>query len=208
VVKKGTVLAEIEPRVFQVEAERAKAMVTRAEAQAKVADARFDRVKAALEKGIVPKEEVDQAAAEREVTRAELMAAKAELELAELRLSWTKIVAPVDGKLSRLNLTVGNIVRADADILVSIVRTDPLFVVFDVDERFAVQLLRAVKEKKLTAAVGFATEDGFPHEAEVDDVAPVIDPQKATLRVRAKLPNPKGEHIPGQFARVRLSLPK
>jgi RND family efflux transporter MFP subunit len=207
-VKKGAVLAEIEPRVFQVEAERAKAIVTRAQAQAKVADARFDRVKVAVEKGIVPKEEVDQATAEREVARAELMAAKAELELAELRLSWTKITAPADGKLSRLNLAEGNIVRADTDILVNVVRTDPLFVVFDLDERTAVRLLRAAKDKKPAAAVGFATEDGFPHEAVVDEVAPVIDPQKATLRVRAKLPNPKGEFVPGQFARVRLNLPK
>ena len=207
-VKKGTVLAELESRVFTIEAERAKAMVTRAEAQAKVADARFDRVKAALEKGIVPKEEVEQAAAEREVNRAELMVAKADLELAELRLSWTKITAPADGRLNQLRLTVGNFVRADTELVATVVNAAPLFVTFDIDEKTALRLRDLPKDTKLTAAVGLATDEGFPHPVVVESVAPAVDPDKGTLRVRARMPNPDGRHLPGLSARVRLNLPK
>jgi multidrug efflux pump subunit AcrA (membrane-fusion protein) len=135
------------------------------------------------------------------------MAAKAELELAELRLSWTKITAPADGRLNQLRLTVGNFVRADTDYLVAIVRTDLLFVEFDLEEKTALQLLPAAKDKKLTAAVGFANENGFPHKVEIDFIAGVLDPG-STLRIRATLTNPKGEYLPGQSARVRLTFPK
>jgi RND family efflux transporter MFP subunit len=212
-VQKGQVLAEIDPRVFRIEADKARAKMVRAEVQAKAADGRFERVKGLLAKGIVPKDEVDVAEAEREASRAEVDFAKAELHLAELHLSWTKITAPIDGRIGRLHQSLGNIVRADTDTLTSIVRPDPLRVTFDVDERTVLRLRDAiadgrVKDGKLAAAVAFADEEDFPHRLTVDFLDTAIDAKTGTLRVGAKLPNPKGTVYPGTSVRVRLTLAK
>ena len=207
VVKKGQVLAELDSRVFKIEFEKAKAKLARAEAQAKVADTRFERINALLKKGIIPREEVDQAAAEREVSRAELTLAKAEVEYAELQQSWTKITAPNDGRVGSRLVTEGNIVRADTDILTTVVRDEVLTVVAELDERSLQSLSKDLRNGgKLKAEVALATDSGFPRAAEFRSFDESFDPKTGTINVRATLPNPKGEVRPGQFVRVRLTV--
>jgi RND family efflux transporter MFP subunit len=207
VVKKGQVLAELDSRVLKIEAEKAKAKLARSETQARRADAQFERIKALLAKAIIPKEEVDTAEADREVTRAEVTLAKAELEIAELNLSWTKITAPTDGRIGNRLVTEGNFVRADTDILTTVVRDEVLTVVAEIDERSLLSLSKGLRNGgKLKAEVGLATDSGFPRAAEFRGFDESFDPKTGTINVRVLLPNAKGEVRPGQFVRVRLTV--
>jgi RND family efflux transporter MFP subunit len=205
-VKAGDLLAEIDPRAAKIEVEIAKAKLIQAEAKVRLAEARQARTKQLTGAAVITKEELVQADTEVEVARAEVALAKAELELAELHLSWTKLTAPVDGRLGRFHVTEGNLVRADGEPLVTLVRTDPLHVAFDVDERTALKLReQAGKGGKFAVAVGIATDEGYPRTAELDFTDNAVDPKTGTIRYRATLPNPKGELLPGLFARVRLT---
>jgi multidrug efflux system membrane fusion protein len=206
-VKRGQVLAELDPRAFQIELEKAKARLVKAEVQAKITDARFERLKALVATGIVPQEEVDQAASEREVSRAELMLAQAELKLAGLHLSWTKVTAPTDGRVGHRLVTEGSIVKAETDLLTTIVRDDVLTVVCEIDERSLLKLREGLRGGgKPVAEVALSTDKGFPRVAEFRAVDQSFDPKTGTIRVRATLPNPKGDLTGGLFVRVRLTV--
>jgi RND family efflux transporter MFP subunit len=204
-VKKGEVLAEIDPRPYRIELDKAKASLALAEAREKLTEAESERVKAAVRAGVAGKDETTKVEAQREVARAEMAAAKALVELAEYHLSLTRLVSPIDGRVGRFHLIAGSLVRADNDSVVTVVRTDPVYVTFDVDERSFLRLRDLFKNGKVTAAVGFAGEDGFAHEVTVDFVSPSFDADKGTVRLRGALPNPKGLHVPGLSVRVRIT---
>jgi RND family efflux transporter MFP subunit len=207
VVKRGQVLAELDSRVFQIEVEKAKARLAKAEVQGKLADARLERLKVLVTKGIVPQEEVDQAAAEREAARADLMLAQAELKLAELHLSWTKVTAPVGGRVGQRLVSEGNIVKADTDLLATITRDDPLSVVCELDERSLVKLQTALRDGgKLVAGVALPTDKGFPRAAEFRGFDESFDAKTGTIRFRLTMPNPKDDLTGGLLVRVRLSV--
>jgi multidrug efflux system membrane fusion protein len=207
-VKKGDLLAEIDSRLYKIELDRAKAQLVRAEAQVKIAETQIARLEDAVKRGIVSKEELEKAAAEREAAKADVEVAKAGLALAELNLAYTRLTSPIDGRIGRLLTTEGNLVRADETTLVTVVRTDPVYVAFDVPERDFLRLRDSLKDNKAAITLGFGDDKDFPLKATLDFVSPVIDPAKATIRVRAKLANPKGDYLPGMFARVRITPAK
>ena len=206
-VKKGDVLAEIDDRPYRLKLDAAKAELVVARAQEKVAAAEAARLKEASEKGIVSKEEYTKVAAAQEEAEARVEVAKVGVRTAELDLSWTKLTAPMDGRVRPLVLAPGNLLKANETMVVSVVKTDPLHIPFDVDERTALEIIRAQKDAggNLTAAVAFLGEDGFPHPALVT-IGCVVDPVTGAVQFRATLPNPKGEHMPGASVRVRLSV--
>src|SRR4029450_8864878 len=101
--------------------------------------------------------------ADREVTRAEMTVAKAELEIAELNLSWTKITAPNDGRVGQRLGTGGDVGGAATDILTTVVRDEVLTVVAEIDERSLQSLSKELRNGgKLKAEVALATDSGFP----------------------------------------------
>ncbi|MBN9518755.1 efflux RND transporter periplasmic adaptor subunit [bacterium] len=205
-VKKGDLLAEIDARQFQLELDAAKARLLAVEAKLRVAEAALARVERAARAGIVPPEEFEQAKAAMIAERAEVAAAQAAAKLVELNLSYTKLTAPIDGVAGRHLVTAGNLVTAaDKTAILTIVAADPLHVWFDVDERSIARLRPPADGKRAEVKVGFAGDDGFPHAAEIDLIEPVANPAAGTVRVRARLPNPKGQFVPGMFARVRVT---
>jgi RND family efflux transporter MFP subunit len=202
-VKAGDLIAEIDSRPYQAILDQAISQIKLAEAQLKLAETVYARDKAAA--GVVSMLQVDQDIAEIDMAKAKTMAAKAVRDVAELNVSFTRIKAPFDGKLGRLLATEGNLLVQDTDTIITIVRTDPLYVAFDVDEGSILKLRESMKDKKLAAAIGFADEDGFPHAVTIDFVDCQIDPKTGTIRFRATLPNPKDTYLPGMFVRVRLT---
>lgn len=204
-VKPGEVLAEIDSRGAQIEVNIAKGKLASAQAKRRLAEANHSRVKSAFEKGLTGKDQLVQTETELEVAHADFEIAKAELELAELHLSWTRLIAPIEGRIGRLNLTRGNIVQANTDIVTTLVQMDPLYVEFDVDEKTLMKLRWEPDGRKPTVAVGFTHEEGYPHVAELRGPTFVIDPKTETIRFRATLANPKGQFFPGMFARVRVT---
>jgi RND family efflux transporter MFP subunit len=207
VVKQGDALAEIDSRQYKADLELAKARLLVADAGSKVTAQTLERLKIVFARGVINREELTQAEAEQERAEALIKSAKAEVDLAELNLTWTKLTAPMDGRVGRFTLTPGNLVTLDGPAIVSIVATDPLFVAFDVDEKTILKLRRdGMEVGKLSAVAGLADEDGFPHQTVVDFIDPQFNPNTGTVRVRGVIANPKGLISPGMSVRVRLTL--
>lgn len=207
-VKRGDVLFEIDPRLYQAELERAQAEAQRTEARLRRLSAELDRVKGLRKQGAASQDELDRVARERDEAAAAIQVARAGLEIARLHLSFTRVEAPMNGRVGRRLLDPGNLVRADETALVTITAADPAYVVFEVDERTALRLRRGQAGAPLMVAVGLADEEGFPHAGKVDFTDTQVNPKTGTLTLRAVLPNKDRLLVPGQFARVRVSLPR
>jgi RND family efflux transporter MFP subunit len=212
-VKKGEVLFEIDSRPYRAEVEKAEARLALREAGVKRAELDFRRAKALLARRAISKEEFDKLAADLEEAQAALIVARADLTATRLTLSFTKVYAPIDGRIGRRLLDAGNLVKADDTILATIVSRASMYVYFDIDERTLLRSLRAVGAGKLGAKgeidlpvrMGLADEKGRPHRGRVDFMDNSLRPGTAALRVRAVLPNADGLLMPGLFVRVRLT---
>jgi multidrug efflux system membrane fusion protein len=213
-VRQGDLLFEIDPRPYQAELDRASAAVDVTEAQLKRAQADVARGKALLDRAAIAKEEYDKLLGEIAVAEAGVKAARASREVAALNLEWTKVTAPIAGRISRHLVDPGNVVKADDTVLARIVSTDPMYVYFDMDERTYLNLRQAILHDKLRpaggtelpVAIGLANEDGFPRKGKIDYVHNQVDVNTGAVRMRAVLPNTDGLLVPGLFARVRVTL--
>ncbi|OWK45172.1 RND efflux system, membrane fusion protein CmeA [Fimbriiglobus ruber] len=210
VVRAGDVIAEIDPRPYQAKLDRAKAHVEAAIAKTKTATITLDQAKNLAANKVKSANDVAVAQVAADVTTAELEAAKADMTLAQLNLSWTRLTAPSGGRVGRLTSTLGGLLVADeVRPLVTIVDAEQLAVVFYVSEHDLLHFRRdgLDKPKKLTVEVGLSDETGFPHPAEVTFVDTAVNPRTGTIHVRARCENPNGLISPGMSARVRLSVP-
>jgi RND family efflux transporter MFP subunit len=221
-VKDGTVLYEIDPAPYKAAFEAAKAQVAQNVAALELAKQNNARAKG-LNKGKEPgiaKAELDQNEALEKQAVANLDYSKANLATADLNLGWTKVTAPVTGLVGRLLVTHGNLIVANQTTLTTIVRQDPMWVYFDMDEPTALQVRELCREGKFGPAtpshlpkipfgLQLANEKGFPHEAVLDFVNNQIDQATATILIRAIFPNPNpanGPRVftPNNFVRVRV----
>jgi RND family efflux transporter MFP subunit len=210
-VKQGDVLFEIDPRPYQADLDRTEAEVNLAEARLKLAEANHKRAKIHLAQKSIAQEEFDKIVTEQVEAEARVRVAKAVREVARLNLDFTRVRAPVGGLVGRRLVDPGNLVKADETILATLVRGDPMYVYFDVDERSLLRLRRSMREgkgkaEKMLAAVGLAGEEGFPHRGVVDLTDNQVNVDTGTLRMRAVLPNKDGLLMPGMFVRVRLAM--
>jgi RND family efflux transporter MFP subunit len=209
-VKQGELLFEIDPRPYQAELDRAAATVTLAQAQLKQAQTDLNRAKTLMERAVMSREDYDKALGQVQVAEAGVKAAQAGREIAALNLSWTKVTAPIAGRISRRLVDPGNLVKADETVLGRIVSTDAMYVYFDMDERTYLNLRQArprpVGGEALPVAIGLANEEGYPRKGKIDFVDNRVDATNGTVRMRAALPNADGLLVPGLFARVRVTL--
>src|SRR5262249_43099351 len=138
--------------------------------------------------------------------------AKAQVHLAEVNLTYTKITAPFNGRLSRTMYDPGNLVKADETVLTTIVRLDPIYAMFGVDERLLKKihdyiqsgLIKKNQDGQIPILMGLADEKGYPHPGTVDFIDNRLDINTGTLQVRGVFPNPKHVILPGLFCRIRL----
>ena len=220
-VKKGDLLFEIDPRPYKALVDKAQAEVAVARATQKEAKSEYERFKAINSKDSRTVTSTDLEKAETRMLRAEaeLKAAEANLEMQKLNLDFTQVRAPIDGRIGRRAVDVGNLVEADKTTLATIVSQDPMCVYFDMDEVGLLRWRRALDDagvtdkSKLPVFMGLAREDGYPHEGTIDSVDNRIDPKTGTLRVRAVFANPEPARgrrllLPGMFVRVRLPMGK
>ncbi len=143
---------------------------------------------------------------------------KANLQTAMLNLDWTVVRAPIAGRVSRANLTVGNLVLKDETKLTTVVSTDLMYAFFEVDERRYLQILEGRKGKPpakadagITVSMGLASEEGYPRRGIVDFVDSRVNPKTAAVQMRAVLPDWKAKDgvpllKPGMSVRVRVSI--
>jgi RND family efflux transporter MFP subunit len=217
-VKKGDVLFELDPRPYQAMLNQAKAKVAQDEAQLKFDEAEYQRNLRAGS-GALSRSDLERSAAARDVDVANVAADKAALASRQLDLDYTKVTAPVSGRVSRYVVTVGNLIQSGdqngGTLLTTIVSVDPMYAYFDVDERTVQRVSQLIREgpssgsaaeMEWPVALGLGTEEGFPHQGTVNFVDNQVNPKTGTLRVRGVFPN-KGESLsPGFFARVRVPI--
>lgn len=208
-VKKGDLLAEIDPRPYQLDLDAALARVKVAEAKITAAKIKTATTKKLFQQKAVGQDELDLYLAAEAEAEAGLAVAKAEADRAKLNLSWTRITAPFGGRVGRIRSTEGGLVVADQTHILTVVATDPMYVSFNVPEAVLLRLRRdgLAEPDNQDVAVGFATDEGYPHPAKLDTIEPEVDPRTGAVRFRARLDNPKGLLSPGMSARVRLFPP-
>jgi RND family efflux transporter MFP subunit len=215
-VRPDDVLFEIDPRPFEAERMQAEGELARWEASRKKAEADLARNQRLLPSGAGSQKELDTAIAAKGTADAEITAARARLDKAKLNVEFAKVTAPVKGRISKANVTVGNLVEAST-LLTTLVSTNPMWMYFDVDERTVLQYrerYRAahpdapVNARDLDVAVeiGLANEDGFPRRGTMDFVDNRVDPATGTMLARAVYDNADRSLTPGLFVRVRLPL--
>jgi multidrug efflux system membrane fusion protein len=217
-VKEDDLLFVIDPRTYQAEADKATAQVKQSEATLERLSADLRRGRAMLSGRAISYEEIDKLTGNRNEADAAVRAAKAMLESAKLNLDFTRVNAPISGRLSRRMVDPGNLVKADDTLLTTVVTLDPIHAYFDIDERTVLQLRRMVQEKKIDSAraqritvkVGLADEEGFSRTGTIDFIDNQLDPGTGTLRVRAEVPNPPINGVytlsPGMFVRIQLPV--
>jgi RND family efflux transporter MFP subunit len=214
VVKKGDLLFQIDPRPFQAVFDQAKGQVAQWEAKLARAEADVARDERLLPKGAASQKDLDQAVADRGEARAAIQSTRAAVDQAALNLEFTKVTAPISGRISRYLITEGNLVTADTTLLTTIVSLDPMYAYFDVDERTVLRVqelirtgrARFARDGEVPVALALATDKGFPHQGTLNFVDNQINPQTGTLRMRGVSPNADAILTPGLFVRVRVPI--
>jgi len=222
-VKTGDLLFEIDPRPYQALLDKAKGDVMLAEARLKQTIADYQRALATnrITPHAVSQQDLDKYLANQDEAEGSVQASKAQVETCKINLDFTRVTSPIDGRISRYLLTIGNLANQDATLLTTVVSQDPMYAYFDVDEQTLLRVARILQKakenlldkKEVRVWMGLADEQGFPHEGYVDFANNVVDPSTGTVTSRGVFANPaapSGSRLlrPGMFVRVRLHLGK
>jgi membrane fusion protein, multidrug efflux system len=212
-VHQGDVLFTIDARPYEAEVSRAEAVLEQARTRKALADMELERAQRLVSTQAISREELDARTSGRAESEAAIRAAEAAVRLAKLNLEWTVVRAPITGRVSRTEVTTGNLVQAGppaSALLTTIVSLDPIYVYFDSDEQAYLKYMHAGRASAARGPigepvyVGLTSETGFPHEGKLDFIDNRVDRAAGTIRVRAIVPNPSMLFTPGLFARVRL----
>ncbi len=214
IVQQGQLLFEIDPRPFQAEVDRLKGDLAQAKAELSRAQNDFQRAERLHDNDGMSTEEYDRRAAARNSSDARIASIEGALRGAQLNLEFTRIVAPITGRVGRAEITEGNLVQsgpAQIRPLTTLVSLDPIYVYFDVDEQTYLKYARVTQvhgtsshDLRIAALLGLADEDGFPHVGQVSFVDNQVSSSTGTIQLRATFPNKNLTLTPGLFARVRL----
>ena len=213
VVHKGDQLFLIDPRPYKAALDQAVGQLNLAQSAQHLAEENFKRAQDLIQTKVSSKQDFDTALSARNQANARLVSAKADAESAQLNLDFTRITAPVDGRISRALVTLGNLVQADSTLLTTIVSVDPIYVLADIDERQWLAYATLVREGRLQSArtgevpidAGLGDEVGFPHSGVIDFVDNQINAATGTLLIRGVFPNGNGALLPGMFLRVQVA---
>ena len=204
-VKKGDLLFVIDPRPFQAEAARAEAAAVSARAIADLAKLELVRAERLLADKAIAQREYDEKASGLKELDANARAASATLEAARLNVGFTQVHAPISGRVSKAEVTVGNLVDG-AVVLTSVVSNNPIYASFDGDEDTYLRVgSLSHKGEAVSVKVGLANEAGYPHEGKLEFVDNRLDANTGSVRMRATFKNDDNALVPGLFARVQLS---
>jgi RND family efflux transporter MFP subunit len=216
-VHKGDLLFQIDPRPYQDAHDQAVGQLQQAQASQQLQDVTFARQQRLRETGVIAREDYDTALSNKKTAAAQVVSAQAALNAAKLNLEFTHVTSPIDGRVSRQLVNIGNLVQADSTQLTTIVSIDPIYAYFSMDELAALTYQRLTREGKLAGSrdgkvavyLQLQDETGFPHEGTIDFSDNAFDSSTGTLLVRGSFPNTDGFLTPGNFVRVRLaSSPK
>jgi len=216
IVRQGDLLFKIDARPFQAETDRLKADLSEAKAQLARAESDFQRAERLHNNNGMSAEEYDRRASARSEAAARIASVEAALRGSELNLEFTRITAPITGRVGRAEVTEGNLVKSGPDQvkpLTILVSLDPIYAYFDADEQTYLKYARLAaqghgkassRELHNDVLLGLADEEGFPHTGHVNFVDNQVDSTTGTIRVRATFANKNLALTPGLFSRIKL----
>lgn len=209
-VNQGDLLFTIEPNEYIDACNQAKAQLLSDRAALLSAQLDYERTEKAVQTNAVSKQQLTTAKANYDKTQAQVMAAEAQLNKANLNLSYTRIASPLTGKISKRFVDPGNLVGSgDQTLLANVVQIQPIYVSFNVSESILQQYFLAQNTKnpgsrKQEVQVGFPEQEDYPFRGFLDFIDNRIDPNTGTILVRAQMPNKQEKLFPGMFVRVRV----
>jgi RND family efflux transporter MFP subunit len=220
-VKKGDLLFVIDPRVYEAQAQQAQADVAARDASLRLSEITLKRLTEAARSAAASQQEMDKAVADRDQGKAQVELAKAALTTARLNVEFTQVRSPIDGRITKNLVDIGNLVGAAGDptVLARVVSTRPLYVSVDASESDLLMVRRARIAQAPGAEPGqiapgewrpvdLATADSeeFNVHGRIDYVDPALNPQTGTIRVRCRFENEDSVLLPGLFVRLRVHL--
>jgi len=211
-VKKGDLLLTIDPAPYAADVQRAEAQVAAAQAKAAQAKGEQERAQRLWSEQAISKRDFEERGNGQREADANLRAAQAALQTAQLSLDYTQVRAPVSGRVGKLELTVGNLVSAGAGapVLTTLVSVSPIYASFDADEQVVAKALKDVNAggdrrlERIPVQMGTSASSDTPFTGKLQLVDNQVDAKSGTVRARAVFDNKDGQLMPGQFARIRM----
>jgi RND family efflux transporter MFP subunit len=214
-VKKGDVLFVIDPRWAKADLDRRQAELVQAKVRFENAQREAGRTKQLLENKAISTEESESRQSRSSEAEAGLIAAEAALNTAKLDLELTEVKSPIDGRVSREMVTLGNYVSGlagGATLLTTVVSVDPIYVYADVDENSYLRINDLIRAGKLAkdkngrtpVQVQLGSTGDFQNGGYIESFDNRLDPNTGSIVMRALFPNADGRILPGLFARLRL----
>ena len=210
-VNRGDVLFTIDPRPFAAEVTRTEGLLGSAAAQLALTKAEIARAEKLIREKAIPQHEYDQHRNDYNVAEANVKSAQAALEVAKLNLEYALVKAPISGRVSRAEITVGNLVEAgnNAPVLTTIIPSDQIYADFDIDEATFLQYAHAgvtgINEaSKIPVMMALNGEESAGHNGHVESFDNRLNTSSGTIRVRGIFDNKDGMLVPGLFARVQI----
>lgn len=205
-VNKGDLLVVIDPRPYQAAVKRAEAQLASAESRAKLAKDELERAASLVKKKLVSESVYDSAKSEHQVANAAISEIRSALAQARLDLDYCSVRAPFDGRLGRVELTVGNIVETtpNAPVLTTIVAADPIYADFNVDEQTYLRYVHGEQGKGMPVEMSLASENSVRYKGKIHAFDNQLDVSSGTIRARAIFANPNASLIPGMYANVSV----
>jgi RND family efflux transporter MFP subunit len=216
-VEKGSLLFVIEPRPFEIALDAAKAQLAQAEAELELAKVQLERTAQLRQKDFASVQTFDERSAEVKNATAARDRARAEVDQAQLNLDYTRVLAPVSGRVGRHEVSVGNLVvggTGETTLLTTLVSLDPIWLMFNVSEGDGMTYKRLIQKGEVESARNNSVavegqlmdEKDWPLKGTIDFVDNQYDRSSGTIRVRASFPNKDLFITPGQFGRVRVPM--
>jgi len=202
-VKKGDALYHIEKGLFQADVEQAQGALERSKSAKVLTEIQLQRAEDLLAKNAGTAVARDQAKASDQQAEGAIMSDEANLATANINLGYTDIVSPITGKISKTNVTIGNVVGPDTGVLTLIVSQDPMYVSFPVSQR---ELSQTKLSTNSTIKIRFSDGSVYPKEGTVNFVDVSVDRATDTVLVRAVMANPDGTLIDGQLVSVAVEV--
>ncbi|MHC2387798.1 multidrug efflux system membrane fusion protein [Bradyrhizobium liaoningense] len=215
-MKAGDVLFKIDPAPYAAEVDKAAAQLEAAKARVVFTQSELERGAQLVGNAVVTRRDYDQRDNANREAIANVKAAEATLQTAKLNLDYTEVRAPVDGRVGKIEITVGNLVAAGtaSPVLTSLVSVNPIYASFDADEEVVLRALNSIADASGRRGeldqipVEMTTSGGLSAKGHIQLIDNQVNGQSGTIRVRAVFRNEDGRLIPGQFARVRMGQPK
>ncbi|WP_415844880.1 efflux RND transporter periplasmic adaptor subunit [Stutzerimonas zhaodongensis] len=207
-VKKGDLLFQIDPRPFEAQVKRLQAELQQARATERRTASEAERGERLRANNAISAELADARVSAASEAKSAVAAIQAQLDAAKLDLAFTRVTAPIDGRVGSALITAGNLVNAGEALLTTLVSTDKVYAYFEADERTYLKYRELARNGTRGAEtpvyLGLSSEDGHPHLGHMNFIDNHVDPRTGTIRGRAVFDNRDGSFTPGLYARLKL----